>query len=81
MTRLPNIWEVLLKFDRGKWSSVSDLYNCVSNHCSLDSEDDVPQCPGSKVPKWKRNVRNVLQYRKKMGQILWDQNTHAYLIL
>ncbi|MEZ4524982.1 MAG: type II toxin-antitoxin system Phd/YefM family antitoxin [Desulfobacterales bacterium] len=31
------------------------------------------------IPKWKRTVRNVLQYRKKTGEIEWDGDAHYLL--
>jgi hypothetical protein len=37
------------------------------------NEDSDPQSSGSDVPKWKRNVRNVLQYRKNTGDIRWNR--------
>ena len=37
----------------------------MEQYSKLDSEDYEPQQPTSDIPKWKRNVRNVLQYRKK----------------
>ena len=44
----------------------------MERNSNLDDEDLEPQAPGSDIPKWKRNVRNVLQYRKKTGEIEWD---------
>jgi len=44
----------------------------VESGLTLDSEDYEWQSPSSDIPKWKRNVRNVLQYRKGTGEIEWD---------
>ncbi len=52
--------------------SLEEIYETVEQHLSLDREDFEPQSPSSDFPKWKRNVRNVLQYRKKTGKITWS---------
>lgn len=73
MTRLPEIWMCLRqKMAKGVWTSLETIYDLVQNNLSLDAEDFEPQAPSSDIPKWKRNVRNVLQYRKKTGDIEWD---------
>jgi hypothetical protein len=73
MTRLPEIWVCLkLNMTIGLWTSLETIYEIVQSNLSLDTEDFQPQSPSSDIPKWKRNVRNVLQYRKKTGEIEWD---------
>ena len=73
MTHLPEIWDCLVRYlPKGKWISLDQIYHLVENHLSLDREDFEPQSPSSDIPKWKRNVRNVLQYRKRTGEIEWD---------
>jgi hypothetical protein len=57
---------------KGLWTSLETIYEIVQSNLSLDAEDFQPQSPSSDIPKWKRNVRNVLQYRKKTGEIEWD---------
>lgn len=56
----------------GKWVSLTDIYHLVECNLTLDQEDYEWQSPTSSIPKWKRNVRNVLQYRKRKGEIEWD---------
>lgn len=56
----------------GEWVSIKEIYSIVENNFPLDSEDDEWQSPTSSIPKWRRNVRNVLQYRKGKGDIEWD---------
>ena len=51
---------------------LDNIYRIVESTLRLDSEDYEWQSPISSIPKWKRNVRNVLQYRKKIGEIEWD---------
>jgi hypothetical protein len=57
---------------RGKWIPLDLIYNIVEVNLDLDNEDFQWQSPSSSIPKWKRNVRNVLQYRKRTGEIEWD---------
>jgi len=60
------------KLSKEKWTSLEEIYRIVERNSNLDDEDLEPQAPGSDIPKWKRNVRNVLQYREKTGEIEWD---------
>jgi hypothetical protein len=64
---------------RGHWVSLEEIYQVVEKHWNLDAEDFHPQSPTSDIPKWKRNVRNVLQYRKSTGEILWDREARYLL--
>ncbi len=38
----------------------------------LDAEDMEAARRGASPPRWKRNVRNVLQYRRQTGEVEWD---------
>jgi len=73
MIHQPEIWEIILTYiPRGCWVSLRKVYQIVERHGSLDAEDFNPQSPISDIPKWKRNVRNVLRYRKGTRKIQWD---------
>lgn len=73
MTRLPEIWECIKNnMPRGEWVPLDDIYHLIEGNIDLDKEDYEWQSPSSDIPKWKRNVRNVLQYRKRTGEIEWD---------
>lgn len=73
MTHIPEIWKCLkTKLPRGQWVDLQAIYSLVQCHLPLDREDNEPQSPTSDIPKWMRNVRNVLQYRKGRGEIEWD---------
>lgn len=74
MITLPEIWDILVMRMSTEWIHLREIYDIVKQHHVLDDEDYQPQAPGSEIPKWKRNVRNVLQYRKKTGEIEWDYN-------
>ncbi len=77
MIRLPEIWEIIKShMPRNEWHSLQDIYDLVNRCGQLDEEDFEPQSPSSDLPKWKRNVRNVLQYRKRTGDIEWGGDAH-----
>ena len=79
MTHQPEIWEILKNnMCRGKWYHILRLYDMVKVHADLDEEDFWPQSPSSSIPKWKRNTRNVLQYRKSKSEVEWDYSTESY---
>jgi len=57
---------------KGRWVPLEEIYRLIESNLRIDDEDHERQSSGSEVPKWKRNVRNVLQHRKKAGDIEWD---------
>lgn len=68
------IWNIIQShMPRGQWISLGNIYDLVERFGNLDAEDLKPQSPTSDIPKWKRNVRNVLQ-RKRDIEIQWDRN-------
>ena len=74
MIHRPEIWDIIqTEMPKGRWVLLEEIYHLVEKHGSLDAEDFEPQSPTSDIPKWKRNVRNVLQYRKSTGEILWNR--------
>jgi hypothetical protein len=80
MIHLPEIWDIIQRrMPGGRWVSLEDIYQIVEQYGNLDAEDFEPQSPTSDIPKWKRNVRNVLQYRKKTGEIRWDKDARYLL--
>lgn len=73
MTTHPEIWKCITNdMPHGQWIDLRDIYNLIRAKLPLDQEDFLPQSPGSDIPKWMRTVRNVLQYRKRTGEIEWD---------
>lgn len=80
MTHLPEIWSCIRNYlPRQQWVKLAQIYSLVELHINLDREDLEPQSPTSKAAKWKRNVRNVLQYRKGTGDIEWSRQK-GYLL-
>ncbi len=75
MLHLPEIWDILQsRMPREQWVTLEGIYQLVERYRSLNAEDFEPQFPTSNMPKWKRNVRNVLQYRKEAQEIQWDKD-------
>ena len=81
MTHLPEIWNCIKKnLPKGQWVPLVDIYHLVENTLCLDKEDYEWQSPSSDIPKWKRNVRNVLQYWKNTKEIEWDGHARYKLV-
>jgi hypothetical protein len=80
MIHHPEIWDIIrTHMPRGRWISLEEIYQMVERYGNLDVEDFEPQSPTSNIPKWKRNVRNVLQYQKGIGEIRWDGDANYLL--
>jgi hypothetical protein len=80
MIHQPEIWDIIQrKMPKERWVSLEEIYQMVKERGNLDAEDFEWQSPTSAIPKWKRNVRNVLQYRKSTGEILWDREARYSL--
>lgn len=74
VTSHEELWEAVRQsLPREEWLPLALLYNRVRARCRLDDEDFLPSAPGNDVPKWKRNVRNVLQHRKQTGEVEWNR--------
>jgi hypothetical protein len=73
MLHAPEIWQTIcLYMPRDRWVSVSEIRKIIEIHSKLDEEDDLPEAPGSNIPKWRRNVRNVLVSYKRKRKLLWN---------
>jgi hypothetical protein len=80
MLRASEIWDIILRrTPRRHWVLLEEIYQLVQREDLLDKEDYEPQSPSSDIPKWKRNVRNVLQHRKRIGAIKWDGQGRYFL--
>jgi len=80
MIHLSEIWNIIKTYmPSERWISLNEIYQMVECYGNLDVEDFEPQSPTSDIPKWKRNVRNVLQYRKSTGEIQWNGDTRYLL--
>lgn len=65
---------------KNRWVSLDNIYLLIERYCNLDIEDSKSSAPGNIEPKWKRNVRNVLQTDKKAGKIVWAEVNAKYMI-
>ena len=73
MTHFPAIWTCIIRcLPKRRWVALADIYSLIERNVCLDKEDFEKQSPDSESPKWKRNVRNVLQCKKKNDEIAWD---------
>jgi hypothetical protein len=74
MIHAQEIWDIIqTHLPRRRWVSLKEIYNTVEEYGNLDTEDFKGQSPTSDTPKWKRNVRNVLQRRKGKNEIRWNR--------
>jgi hypothetical protein len=83
MIHQPEIWALIKTYlPRRTWIHLHKIYDLVKKHADLGNDDFYPQSPTSNLPKWKRNVRNVLQYRKnpKRAEILWNKEDESYYL-
>jgi hypothetical protein len=68
MTQSYTIWSTLQQYmPRGKWVSIGEIYTIFQSHSVLDVDDVAIQA--SHTPNWKFNVRRVLDYKKRAGEI------------
>ena len=73
MITAPEIWGIICnRMPRDRWALLEEIYQVIEKNALLDDEDFEPQSPSSGIPKWKRNVRNVLQYRKGVNELKWN---------
>ncbi len=64
MANQKDIWDALSSGLGREWMALRDVYSVLGRVMGLsDSEMG---------PRWKRNVRNVLQRRKASGEVEWD---------
>jgi hypothetical protein len=71
--RSGEIWSCLVAhMEADRWYRLSELYDLVQTRLTIRAADLEPEAPGSRSPRWRRNVRNVLQGRKQAGEIDGD---------
>jgi len=54
---------------RRKWVSSEEIFAIVELHGKLDEQDREPRFPGSRTPRWKTVVRDVLANELKRGKV------------
>jgi hypothetical protein len=81
MLHQPDIWQIIKdNLPNDVWVTLQDICKIIESNVTLDDEDFEPQSPSSEIPKYKRNIRNVLQYRKRRGEIEWDGDAKYKLV-
>lgn len=75
-TSTNTLWTTLVSNIRlGYWTDISELYDIVSsNYKSFTPSDYAPVTPTNSEPTWHRNLRNVLQNKRRTGEILYNDN-------
>jgi hypothetical protein len=75
ITTSQEIWAVIEeRLPRDQWVPLPLIYELIEQNIALHPDDFLPEAPGAQIPRWKRNVRNVLQRRKSLGDIAWDRD-------
>jgi hypothetical protein len=60
-----DIWPALkAAMNEESWTSLDELYRAVEKALPAVSEES--------SPRWRRNVRNVLQHRRARGEVAWN---------
>jgi hypothetical protein len=68
MTQPTALWGVLTRHaPKKRWVSTNEIYSIVESHLTLDNDD--LRVRDSQPPKWKLNIRRLLQDMKKAGRI------------
>jgi 5-methylcytosine-specific restriction protein A len=64
---------------RDRWVPLAELYALIEQRVMLTDADLEPAASRSGSPRWQRNVRNLLQSRKRSGGIEWDGDANYRL--
>jgi hypothetical protein len=79
-TTQPRMWELMRNhLPKGEWVSLTDTYSLIEKGIDLQPDDFEPAAPPRPAPRWQRNVRNILQYRRSTGEIKWSRDAR-YMI-
>ena len=74
VTPQSTLWEVIREaLSTWDWTQLQEIYDAVDEALRFDSEDLLPEVEGSSQEAWKRNVRNVLQRRKRTEEVVWKR--------
>jgi hypothetical protein len=75
-TKQAIMWKVMQDYlPKSEQVEINQIYEVVSNHVTLELDDWEPAAKGSRSdPRWRRNIRNILQHRKLTSDILWLGN-------
>jgi hypothetical protein len=71
--------EMQLEMEKGKWYTLQSIYQIIQNKLPLQNDDWNPAALSTDDPRWHRNIRNILQYRKKTDEIVWSGDARYML--
>jgi len=72
-TKQPVMWDLIRhRLPKGEWVGLQDIYNLIEKEIDLVSDDFEPAAATTTTPRWQRNIRNILQYRKGNEEIVWS---------
>ena len=72
-TKQPVMWDLIRhRLPKGEWVGLQDIYNLIEKEIDLVSDDFEPAAVTTTTPRWQRNIRNILQYRKGTEKIVWS---------
>ena len=58
------MWDIIKeKLPRNQVVGLQQIYSLVERHIKLTPDDWLPSAKKTVDPRWKRNIRNILQYR------------------
>ena len=66
------MWDIIKeKLPRNQVVGLQQIYSLVERHIKLTPDDWLPSAKKTVDTRWKRNIRNILQYRKTTSEIIW----------
>ncbi len=77
-TSINTLWTILVSnIPLRQWINIKELYNIVqTNYKSFTTDDLATVTKDHNEPTWHRNLRNALQNKKKIGEILYDEKAN-----
>jgi hypothetical protein len=73
-TKQSVMWNLMCRcLPKGEWIGLQDIYNLIEKEIDLVPDDFEPAVATATPPRWQRNVRNILHYRKEYTkEIEWS---------
>lgn len=72
-TQQPVMWDLMRsRLPKGEWVRLQNIYTLIEKEIDLEPDDFEPAATTTTTPRWQRNVRNILHYRKGTEEIVWS---------
>lgn len=79
-TKQSTMWAVMKStLPVNKILDIGEIYSVIEAKINLEPDDFEPSSKWGTDPRWKRNVRNILQNRKASSQIIWMKNGKYFI--